>query len=43
MLFGCLQTKAVVQDICDWQDGMLSQVYYDLKGMLYTDIMTVLL
>lgn len=33
----------MVKDICDWQDGTLTQVYPDQKAILYTEIMTVLL
>lgn len=43
MLFVFPQTKIVVKDICDWQDGTLSRVHYDQKAILYTDVMTVLL
>lgn len=43
MLFVFPQTKIVVKDVCDWQDGTLIPVYHDLKGMLYAEIMTVLL
>lgn len=43
MLFVFPVTKIVVKAICDWQDGTLTQVYYDRKAMLYTKILTVLL
>ena len=43
MLFVYPQTKLVVKDIYDWQDGTLTRVHYDQKALLYTDMMTVLL
>lgn len=36
MLFVFLQTKIVIKDICDWQDGTLTEVYNDQKTILYT-------
>lgn len=43
MLFVFPQTKIVVKDFCDWQDGTFTRVYYDQKATFYTEIMTVLL
>lgn len=40
MLFVLIQTKIVIKDVCDWQDGTLTTVYNDHSATSEPDKMS---